>query len=519
MKQRYPGTAFFVFVLMIVLSLFTACPADGNSEKPGNEEPADSSEPEVLSVTVLDNEGNPVKPQIEAYIGGTVEFGVDVQVKNGASKAVTWSLSGGNGKSVVRSGRLVIAADETDGTVLTVTVTSNADNTKSGSVQVVLALPLPPRYAIEIDETIAGGSVSVEDDLEEAAEGDTITLIVEANDGFTTENVTVSRKTGGDPVAVSDTYTFTMPPDDVTVTATFGLLNTGGIPNIGDVVADKGTLVWHDEFNGTVFDTDKWNIEQGTGSQYGITDWGNNELQYYQSDNISVSNGSLIIESRKQTAGNKNYTSSRITTGQIRNGTTTSSPWVQQKYSVKTGRVEARIKTSKGTGFWPAFWMLGSNSYADVQGSNPVIAQQGWPRCGEIDILEFFGGEEYNLIQTIHFGRTWNADYWPISNTYTYRVNGTQTSLADDWHVYGVVWNNTQLQYYLDDTVTRTIVYSERPTAQQQYLDAFYNDAGFAILFNLAVGGNMGRGTPPDSAFTDGTGRHRLLVDWVRVYE
>jgi len=44
----------------------------------------------------------------------------------------------------------------------------------------------------------------------------------------------------------------------------------------------------------------------------------------------------------------------------------------------------------------------------------------------------------------------------------------------------------------------------------------FYNDAGFAIIFNIAVGGNMGGGIPAVSSFNGID--NVMLVDWVRVY-
>lgn len=40
-------------------------------------------------------------------------------------------------------------------------------------------------------------------------------------------------------------------------------------------------LVWSDEFNGKKLDTTKWSYQLGTGSQYGLESWGNNEQQYY----------------------------------------------------------------------------------------------------------------------------------------------------------------------------------------------------------------------------------------------
>ena len=40
--------------------------------------------------------------------------------------------------------------------------------------------------------------------------------------------------------------------------------------------------------------------EIGTGSQYGLWGWGNNEQQYYQSPNTEVNNGTLKIPQKKR---------------------------------------------------------------------------------------------------------------------------------------------------------------------------------------------------------------------------
>jgi hypothetical protein len=37
-------------------------------------------------------------------------------------------------------------------------------------------------------------------------------------------------------------------------------------------------LVWADEFDGDTLNTDKWEYMTGTGSEYGLDGWGNNEL-------------------------------------------------------------------------------------------------------------------------------------------------------------------------------------------------------------------------------------------------
>ena len=57
-------------------------------------------------------------------------------------------------------------------------------------------------------------------------------------------------------------------------------------------------LVWSDEFSGRNIDTNKWDFQIGTGSQYGLDGWGNNELQYYRKENAYLKGGNLVLEAR-----------------------------------------------------------------------------------------------------------------------------------------------------------------------------------------------------------------------------
>src|SRR5947199_2286540 len=71
-------------------------------------------------------------------------------------------------------------------------------------------------------------------------------------------------------------------------------------------------LVWSDEFDGNSLDLSKWEFE--VNAQGG----GNNELQYYTTNNVRVSNGFLTIQARKEhytgPDGTREYTSARIRT-------------------------------------------------------------------------------------------------------------------------------------------------------------------------------------------------------------
>src|SRR5208337_734239 len=124
-------------------------------------------------------------------------------------------------------------------------------------------------------------------------------------------------------------------------------------------------LVWSDEFNGpanTPPDPTKWTYDLG--NNYG---WGNDELEIYtQSAAYQDGAGNLVIHVAQNSNGS--YTSARIKT--------------QGLFNTKYGRVEAKIKIPYGQGIWPAFWMLGED-----------IDINGWPDCGEIDIMENIGKE------------------------------------------------------------------------------------------------------------------------------
>lgn len=233
--------------------------------------------------------------------------------------------------------------------------------------------------------------------------------------------------------------------------------------------ADNYELVWSDEFNGNYLDTNTWNYEIGTGS-WG---WGNNEQQYYTDRNIKVSNGTMKITAKREDYGGMKYTSSRITT--------------KNKKNFKYGKIEARIKMPKFKGVWPAMWMLGANQDS-----------VGWPKCGEIDIVEAINDE--NLVYgTLH----WFND--PGNNN---ADSGSSVAVADrtEYHVYGVEWTADKLRWYVDGKVYRTMDVSNDSFSEVR--------KEYFVIFNMAIGGQWPGYDIDETAFPA-----TMEVDWVRAYK
>jgi beta-glucanase (GH16 family) len=240
-------------------------------------------------------------------------------------------------------------------------------------------------------------------------------------------------------------------------------------------------LLWSDEFDGVSLDSTKWNIETG------MSGWGNNEWQNYTGDpeNLKVENGNLVITARCDSGicGDKDgsITSARINT--------------KDKFTFQYGTIQARIKAPPGQGMWAAFWMLGSNFDTD-----------GWPKCGEVDIMEIFDGASTN--DRVHSVLHWyDIDDPRANNGHVYEGDSVQfaTPLSDDFHTYELNWDENRVVGKVDNQQIFTKVIN--PTTMSEFLNDFF------LVLNVAVGGNLGA-----DPVTDQTWQHEMLVDWIRVY-
>jgi beta-glucanase (GH16 family) len=204
----------------------------------------------------------------------------------------------------------------------------------------------------------------------------------------------------------------------------------------------------------------------------------NNEAEKYTNQahhNAWIEKGALVIEARKEG-------------GQITSARLVSHPtW-------KYGYFEATAEVPAGKGTWPAFWMLGDRLRR--KGKENL----GWPKCGEIDIMEQVGADP----KKIHFSLHTDKYNWMRKEQRTKVVE-----LADPtgFHTYGLNWTPRFIDFYLDGKSVYRVEKTENTIEAWPFDDQFY------IILNLAIGGMMG-GPIDDHVFPC-----RYRIKSVRVYQ
>ena len=239
-------------------------------------------------------------------------------------------------------------------------------------------------------------------------------------------------------------------------------------------------LVWSDEFENPEIDSLKWEFQLGDGSEYGISGWGNNELEYYtdRPENVFIEDGNLVIQALRESYEGAAYTSARLRTKDL-------ADW-------KFGRFEIRARLPKGQGIWPAIWMLPT---LEVFG--------GWPKSGEIDIMEAVGHEPEKVHGTIHFGQDWPENKF-IGKFYAL----DQGDFTDDFHVFSIEWEQDKIAFLVDGDTFFNV--SRQTTSPHTYP---FNQI-FHLILNVAVGGNWPGNPDASTQFPQ-----RMEVDYVRVYQ
>jgi beta-glucanase (GH16 family) len=237
------------------------------------------------------------------------------------------------------------------------------------------------------------------------------------------------------------------------------------------------SLAFYDDFDGPAGSSPnpaRWGYDVGR--------WGQSagELQYYtdRTDNARLDgNGNLEIIARPEEYSGASYTSARLQT----RGKESFEPPV---------RIESRIQMPAGMGLLAGFWTLGTDLFTN-----------GWPQCGEIDIVEVKGDTPSAAHFHTHSALSSGLDY-SAGDVWT-----APTSLADGFHDYAIDWYDTKIKFYVDGVLRFTVVSADMPSETWAFGAPHY------VTLNTAVG-NTWTG-PPDSTTPWPA---VMRVDWVRAW-
>ncbi len=345
----------------------------------------------------------------------------------------------------------------------------NATNTLSFAVK----LNGPTTHPVSIKWSTADGSAKAGSDYVASANN---TLIFEP--GETEKEISIQilgdermEFDEGFFIHFSDIQNASFVPEDVTIVLDNDDTFTAELQADGYITPNSYegfNLVWADEFNASGINAQNWGYDLGGGG------WGNNELQVYTSlsENAFVQDGKLHIVATKQ---NNSYRSARLLS--------------KDKKTFVYGRIDFRAKMPIGKGIWPALWMLGNN-----------FGTVGWPRCGEIDIMEYLGHEPKKIYGTIHY------NFGGLRSAGSSYLLTSADNFNSKYHIFTLLWSEYGMTWYVD---------------YQPYFSVKDTDISFEafklpqfFIMNVAVGGIWPGNPDANTQFPQ-----TMMVDYVRLFQ
>ncbi|MFL6733784.1 MAG: family 16 glycosylhydrolase [Sphingomicrobium sp.] len=251
----------------------------------------------------------------------------------------------------------------------------------------------------------------------------------------------------------------------------------------GDMHAPAMPPKWADEFSGTKLDPRKWSFDTSRNKE----GWYNGELQYYAAnrpENLRLENGILVIEARndadairrRRDYGGQKYSAAKITT--------------KGKAAWTYGFYEIRAKVPCAYGTWPAIWMLPEGNV-------------GWPKGGEIDILEHVGSAPNVAHANLHT---------QLFNHSIHTGRGAQlpsSGACEGFHRYQLDWRPDSIVIGMDDRA-----YMKVDNDQPGGDGAWPFNKPFYMILNFALGGDWAAPKGMDDKIFP----QRFEVDYVRVW-
>lgn len=236
-------------------------------------------------------------------------------------------------------------------------------------------------------------------------------------------------------------------------------------------------LIFAEEFDS--FNSNIWTKENST---YGD---GNNELQCYIHDMVSVANGRLVLRAEARTETCPNGSTRDVVSGMVRSRGVQFAPGQSIEFRVK---LTPDDETNQ-SGLWPAFW---SSGWAG-----------GWPAGGEWDGLEVMtANNPKRSVYSIHYANSAGQH----GKTSKELVSPEDFSAA--WHIIKFDYGDEGvLTWYMDGNVVSVI---DSADTIQGY-PAPFDQAMTELKINLALGGSPG---PLDLRALPAT----FEVDYIRIY-
>lgn len=265
----------------------------------------------------------------------------------------------------------------------------------------------------------------------------------------------------------------------VSMVAGLGVGALAPLDSCGSIGTAQPTVnyTFADDFDGpagSAPDPSKWGYDVGGGI------WGNSELEVYTSaraNSFLDGSGNLVIRATKNVETSDGQSTTTYHSARLK---------TLGKFSQYRGTFEARIKLDVQPGLWPAWWSMGAN-----------IDEAGWPACGEVDMLENYGG---SVAQT--------SVHTPDNAGTGMLTKEADIAVDDGWHTWRMWWETGTggFTFYKDGVEYLAVAPAQMANWR------FNAGVPMFMLLNLAVGGTAG--PPPDTVQFPVD----LLVDYVRVW-
>jgi beta-glucanase (GH16 family) len=195
-------------------------------------------------------------------------------------------------------------------------------------------------------------------------------------------------------------------------------VNTNFIQPYAGTPVSGYRLAWSDEFDAPTFDTNKWDYR--TDSKHWST-----QLPA----NLTVSNGLLNLNLKKESAGGMDYTGA----GAI------------SKPEFRFGYYETRMRTPPGRGWHTSFWMMKHDGSGGTGAGATAL---------ELDCIENDSINPWKYGVNTH---QWNPTPHQTFGSKTIYVPTNGPSLTDDFHVFGCEYTPTAIKYFFDGALVQTV--------------------------------------------------------------